>query len=178
MVRVAANRIGDVLRIASMSSLTDTLSVSATTTVDAPADVVFAIIADPRQHPRIDGSGSVRGTVSGPERLELGSRFSMDMRLGAPYKIHNKVVEFEEDRRIAWRHFGAHRWRYQLEPVPADEGGGTRVTETWDASRYSGVWKLAMKALGFPERNQRGIEETLVKLKEAAEADAAERTRS
>ena len=148
------------------------LVVSASTVVDAPASVVFDIVADPRQHPRIDGSGTVRGSVSGPERLELGSHFSMDMRLGAPYKIGNKVVEFEEGRRIAWKHFGAHRWRYELEELPAAEGGGTRVTETWDASRYNPVWAAAMKAAGFPERNRKGIEATLVRLKEAAEADA------
>jgi hypothetical protein len=148
------------------------LLVSASTVVDAPASVVFDIVADPRQHPRIDGSGSVRGSVSGPERLSLGAHFSMDMKLGAPYKIGNTVVEFEEDRRIAWRHFGAHRWRYELEELPAAEGGGTRVTETWDATRYNAVRTAAMKAAGFPERNRRGIEATLVRLKEAAEADA------
>ena len=82
------------------------------------------------------------------------------------------MVEFEEDRRIAWKHFGAHRWRYELEELPAAEGGGTRVTETWDATRYNAVWTAAMKAAGFPERNRRGIEATLVRLKDAAEADA------
>ena len=33
-----------------------------------------------------------------------------------------EVVEFEEDRRIAWRHYGHHIWRYTLEPTD----GGTR----------------------------------------------------
>ncbi len=37
-------------------------NVSASTTVAAPPATVFAILADPRQHPRIDGSGTVRGT--------------------------------------------------------------------------------------------------------------------
>jgi len=149
-----------------------TRSLSRSVHVDAPPSAVFDLLADPARHADFDGSGTVRGTLSAPARLAPGARFGMRMRIGAPYVISNKVVEFEEDRRIAWRHFGAHRWRYELEPVPADEGGGTRVTETWDASRYSGVWKLAMKALGFPERNQRGIEETLVRLKAAAEDDA------
>ena len=71
--------------------------VSASTTVAAPPAVVFAILADPRQHARIDGSGSVRGSVSGPERLERGAEFGMDMKMyGLPYKISNRVVEFEE----------------------------------------------------------------------------------
>ena len=148
------------------------LSVSGSTVVNAPPAVVFAILADPRQHPRIDGSGSVRGVVSGPDRLTLGSEFAVDMRLAAPYRIKNRVVELEEDRRIAWRHFGAHRWRYELEPLPAEQGGGTRVTETWDDSRYHAVGAAALRLLGFPARNQRGIDQTLVRLKEAAEADA------
>jgi uncharacterized protein YndB with AHSA1/START domain len=144
--------------------------VSDRTTVAAPPAVVFAIVADPRQHPRIDGSGSVRGAVTGPERLSQGARFGVAMRMfGLPYRIVNRVVEFEPDRRIAWRHFGAHRWRYELNPTP---DGGTVVTETWDASRYRSGWFRVLAAAGFPGRNREGITATLERLKQAAEADA------
>jgi uncharacterized protein YndB with AHSA1/START domain len=143
--------------------------VSDSTTIAAPPHVVFAIVADPRQHPRIDGSGSVRAIITGPDRLAKGATFGVSMRLfGVPYTISNRVVEFEEDRLIAWRHFGAHRWRYALEPT-AD--GGTRVTETFDYSRYNPVWAAALRAVGFPERNRRGITGTLARLKQAAESD-------
>jgi len=146
--------------------------VSSSIDVAAPADVVFGILADPRQHARIDGSGSVRDTVSGPERLERGATFGVDMKLGGvPYRISNRVVEFEEGRRIAWRHFGGHRWRYELEPVA---GGGTRVTESFDYSMYAAPQRLLVEALGFPSRNRRGIEQTLRTLKSVAEADARE----
>jgi uncharacterized protein YndB with AHSA1/START domain len=145
-------------------------NVSASTTIAAPAASVFAILADPRQHARIDGSGTVRGSLSGPERLELGSEFGMDMKMGAPYKIKNKVVEFEDGRLIAWRHIGTHRWRYELEPH-AD--GGTVVTETWDLSHCNGLNRWVLGAMGYPKRHRNGIEQTLVNLKEAAEADAA-----
>lgn len=145
--------------------------VSASTTVAAPASVVFSILADPHQHARIDGSGSVGAVIDGPSRLAgKGDRFAVHMRLGVPYKIVNTVVEYEPDRRIAWRHFGGHRWRYELSPT-AD--GGTEVTETFDYSRYNTLWSTLIRATGFPERNRRGIEGTLVRLKEAAEADAA-----
>ena len=147
------------------------LSRSASITIDAPPAQVFDILADPRQHPRIDGSGSVRRSLSGPERLSLGAEFGMDMRLAAPYRIKNRVVEFEEGRRIAWRHFAPHRWRYELEPVGA---GQTRVTETWDVSRYNRVGQVYLRLTRFPARNQRGIERTLERLKEAAEQDARE----
>ncbi len=93
---------------------------------------------------------------------------------GLPYKIRNKVVEFDEGRLIAWRHFGPHRWRYELEPT-AD--GGTHVTETWDATRHTSLLFAGLRAAGFPERNRRGIEATLERLKDAAEADQAATTR-
>lgn len=149
--------------------MTDKL-VSETTTIDAPPAVVFAIVADPRQHSRIDGSGSVQETVQGPERLSKGATFGVSMKLfGLPYRISNRVVEFEEGRLIAWRHFGGHRWRYELEPV----GRGTRVTESFDYTRHGGLSSAVIGALGFPDRNRRGIAQTLVRLKSAAEADVA-----
>src|SRR5688500_10263203 len=100
-------------------------SVSLSTIVNAPPATVFALLADPHRHPEFDGSGTVKGRVSGPHALSLGDRFGMRMRLGLPYVISNKVVEFEQDRVIAWRHVGHHVWRYELEPVD----DGTRVTE-------------------------------------------------
>ncbi len=158
---------------ASVSRVTDETpqTVSARTTIAAPPPVVFAIVADPHQHPRIDGSGSVRAVVEGPDRLAKGDSFHVSMKLfGLPYKITNHVVELEPDARIAWRHFGGHRWRYELTPTP---DGGTEVVETFDYSRYKGVWKAFIEALRFPARNRAGIEGTLRRLKDAAEADAA-----
>jgi uncharacterized protein YndB with AHSA1/START domain len=147
--------------------------VSGSTTIAAPPNVVFDIVADPRQHRRIDGSGSVRGAVTGPDRLTRGVTFGVSMRLfGVPYRIRNQVVEFEPDRLVAWRHFGSHRWRYQLEPT---DGGGTEVTETFDYTRYRPLAAAVVRAAGFPGRNRRGITETLVRLKAAAESDAAGR---
>jgi uncharacterized protein YndB with AHSA1/START domain len=147
--------------------------VSGSTTIAAPPNVVFDIVADPRQHQRIDGSGSVRGAVTGPDRLTQGVTFGVSMRLfGVPYRIRNQVVEFEPDRLVAWRHFGSHRWRYQLEPT---DGGGTEVTETFDYTRYRPLAAAGIRAAGFPGRNRRGITETLVRLKAAAESDAAGR---
>jgi uncharacterized protein YndB with AHSA1/START domain len=145
--------------------------ISASTTIDAPPATVFAILTDPRQHARIDGSGSVGAVIEAPERLTAkGDTFTVHMKLGVPYKISNRVVEFEPDRRIAWRHFGGHRWRYELEST---DDGGTTVTETFDYSRYTGLWAKLIEVTGFPERNRRGIEQTLVRLKDAAEADVA-----
>jgi uncharacterized protein YndB with AHSA1/START domain len=150
--------------------VTDPL-ISESTTIDAPPAVVFAILADPRQHSRIDGSGSVGSVIAGPDRITAqGQTFSVQMKLfGVPYVIRNRVVEFEADRRIAWRHFTANRWRYELEPT-AD--GGTRVTETFDTSRADGVTDAVVRWARFPERNRDGIRGTLERLKQAAESDA------
>jgi hypothetical protein len=112
----------------------------------------------------------VQRIVSAPERLDRGATFTVAMRLfGTPYTVTNRVVEFEPERLIAWKHYAPQRWRYELEPAP---GGGTRVTETFDYSRYGRAGGWAIELLGFPERNRRGIEGTLARLKAAAEADA------
>src|SRR5690242_18965212 len=145
--------------------------VSESIDVAAPAATVFAILADPRQHARIDGSGSVQEIVEGPDRLERGSQFGAQMRLfGMPYRISNRVVEFEEGRRIAWRHFGGDRWRYELEPLGTDR---TRVTESFDYSMYGPGPRLFIELLRFPSRNRDGIRATLVRLRDAAVAVAA-----
>ncbi|GAA3746235.1 uncharacterized protein YndB with AHSA1/START domain [Spinactinospora alkalitolerans] len=137
--------------------------VSRSVVIAAPASRIFDALAAPRRHPEFDGSGSVRENAHGPERLELGSRFGMSMRLGLPYRITNRVVEFEEGRLIAWRHAGPHRWRWELDPL---EDGTTRVTETFDYS-YAGA--VVYQLLGYPARNARGIERTLPRLKRLAE---------
>jgi len=133
--------------------------VSESRVIAADPQAIFDIVADPAMHPVMDGSGTVQAVQeSAPPRLELGATFGMDMKLGAPYKITNEVVEFEEGRRIAWRHFNGHLWRYLFEPVD----GGTKVTEQWDARR---VWnKLALRVARFPSRNRAGILATLEKL--------------
>jgi len=100
--------------------------VSESRVIAADPQAIFDIVADPAMHPVMDGSGTVQAVQeSAPPRLELGATFGMDMKLGAPYKITNEVVEFEEGRRIAWKHFNGHVWRYLFEPVD----GGTKVTE-------------------------------------------------
>ena len=134
--------------------------VSITRTVRVPAARIFDALTDPAQHPLIDGSGSVRA-VHGDSttRLRLGDTFGMDMRLGAPYHITNRVVEFEEGRLIAWRHFGGHRWRWELTPVDEQT---TEVTETFDYT--TAPLPFLLELLGFPERNRKGIQATLDRL--------------
>ena len=139
-------------------------SASASRVVAAPASDVFDLLAAPHRHALIDGSGHVTGVQPRtPERLSPGARFGMQMRWGLPYKILNEVVEFEEGRRIAWRHFGGHVWRYELQPL---DGGSTRVTETFDAGPSRSP--LVLVLMRAQRNNQRAIEQTLDRLEEWA----------
>ncbi len=136
-----------------MSDPGEAQQVSASRVIAADAQTLFDIVADPTLHHVIDGSGSVQGVRGGSRKLALGDKFSASMRIGVPYLITNKVVEYTEGRRIAWAHIGVWRWRYEFEPVE----GGTEVTETFDwstskAGFYIGLMKWAPKNLANIER--------------------------
>ena len=138
--------------------------------IPVPPEKVFELLADPRRHRDIDGSGTVRGVkgdaAAKPERLALGSRFGMSMKLGIPYSMVSEVIEFEDGRRIAWqtrppiggRLAGGRIWRYELAPVE----GGTRVRESWDISQEK------IKAVVRParKRTREAMERTLARIEE------------
>ncbi len=133
--------------------------------IPMPAQALFDVVADPRQHPRIDGSGTVKILESiKPEKLALGSTFSVGMKLGVSYGMTNTVTEYEEGRLIAWRPKGDYFWRYTFKSVD----GGTIVTEEWDARTSKRRFLMAL--MGFPRRNRRGIERTLERLHNIAAA--------
>ena len=121
--------------------------------IPARPEAIFALLADANAHRDIDGSGSVRGAHGRPDRLELGSRFGMSMKIGVPYSMVSTVIEFEENRLIAWqttgptaigKHVGGRIWRYQLEPVD----GGTKVSESWDIRHESVFTKPVVRMSG------------------------------
>ena len=139
--------------------------VSVTVTVNATPQQIFDLLADPSKHGEIDGSGSIQNAQSSaPERLAMGAKFGMDMKIGVSYKITNEVVEFDEPRRIAWRHFGGHVWRYILEPTD----GGTLVTEQFDWNKSRS--QLLMRVMNYPAKNRASIEKTLERLAKRFEA--------
>lgn len=126
----------------------------------SPTDV-FAIISDPSQHNRFDGSGMVQSVRGGTSKVALGSKFGMNMKLGPlPYRMNNTIVEFEQDRLIAWAHVGGHRWRYELQP----DADGTLVTESFDWSTAK-VPKF-IELMNYPVRNRQAIINTLQRLRE------------
>jgi uncharacterized protein YndB with AHSA1/START domain len=132
--------------------------VSRSIEVHAPAAELFAMVADPRRHHELDGSGTVRDNVRGPAPLTLGAKFSTKMKMfGMPYRITSTVTALQPDQLIEWRHPLGHRWRWEFAALSETD---TRVTETFDYRGVIGVQKL------FAKQNVAGIDATLSKLRD------------
>jgi len=139
---------------------------SARIVINASAEKIFAILSNPHRHKEIDGSHTIQENISGPDKLVLGSKFGMKMRLGVNYRIKNTVVEYQENSLIAWRHVGRWIWRYELVNIGPQM---TQVTETFDASRaplIAKAWLSLRKAYPW---TQRAVAKTLVQLKSNCE---------
>lgn len=129
--------------------------------VDATPAEIFTLVANPRSHGELDGSGTVRDAVTTPDQLSEGAKFSVSMKMfGVPYRITSTVVAYEQDRLIEWRHPMGHTWRWEL----AEAGPGrTTVTETFD---YTGAKSgKVLELMGVPKQNATGISRTLTKLR-------------
>jgi hypothetical protein len=151
--------------------------VSVDRVIEAAPATIFAVVADAARHPEIDGSGAlVKPKEGAPQTLTLGSTFGMSMKLGVPYSMSNTVIEFEQDRRIAWqtvlsgplgRYIGGRIWRYELE----EADGGTRVTETWDITHDKQKFFLQWGTVA--QQTAKAMSKTLDRLAEITEAGAA-----
>jgi hypothetical protein len=93
--------------------------------------------------------------------------------------MSNKVIEYEQDRRIAWqttmsgplgRVIGGRIWRYELEPAPGAEGG-TVVKETWDITQDKQRFMLRAGPVG--KQTKDAITKTLGHLAELTEGAPA-----
>ena len=132
--------------------------------IAAPPEEIFELLVDPDRHHDIDGSGTVVGAKRGSQRLQLGTRFGMSMKVKMPYSMVSTVIEFDEPRLIAWQtrgpgNLGGGRiWRYELEAAE----GGTLVRESWDIRRESVISKWMVKGLG--ERTRDNMTATLERI--------------
>lgn len=142
--------------------------------IPAPPEAIFVLIADPARHQDMDGSGTVQGARGSSERLGMGSQFGMSMKMGIPYSMVNTVIEYEEDRRLAWQTrgpgpvgklVGGRIWRYELEPVD----DGTLVRETWDISQESPLFKPGMRKM-LATKTEQNMAATLARIEELVTA--------
>jgi hypothetical protein len=121
--------------------------------IEAPAALIFSILATPKRHVDFDGSDMLRGVVDDRPISGVGDTFTMKMfRLGDDYLMLNYVVEFEPNRRIFWEPApgdpsrtpdndpskvgipAGYRWGYLLAP---DGDDATVVTEVFDYNALS-----------------------------------------
>ena len=81
--------------------------VSATTTISASAEAVFAVLADPSRHAAIDGTGRVRDSLDGRRLTGSGQIFRVDMyhenHPDGSYEMANQVLAFDPPRVISWK---------------------------------------------------------------------------
>lgn len=121
---------------------------SAPRRIEASADRIFQVLADPKKQAELDGSGMLVGPANDDVITAVGDVFTMRMhnRKHGDYEMDNRVVEFEPGRRIAWEpqpgkghpDYGpggatwGHRWGFVLE---ADGPYATVVRQSYDCSK-------------------------------------------
>jgi uncharacterized protein YndB with AHSA1/START domain len=138
--------------------------------IEAPPEAIFDLLVQPDRHRDIDGSGTVRDPKGEADRLQMGSKFGMSMHMGVPYSMVSTVIEYEENRTLAWQttgpgaiggRFGGRIWRYELEPVE----GGTVVRESWDIRQESPLSRpLVRRGANHTRKNMAATLERIEKL--------------
>ena len=151
-------------------------SVSATTVINAPAEAIFAVLADPAQHAAIDGTGWVRGTLECRPLSAAGQVFRIAMyhpnHPDGNYQMANEVQVFDPPIAISWKpgyedgdgilRFGGWTWRYDLRP---DGPSTTTVTLSYD---WSAVPDSVREHIGFPAFPPEHLGNSLAHLAELA----------
>lgn len=132
--------------------------------INASAEKIFSFLSDPRKHRLFDGTKSIQANISGPTKLYLGAKFGMRMKIKIPYKVTNQVIEYEENRKIAWRHLMKHVWQYELIKISDNQ---TEVIETFDGNPARSQWWL--NRTGAYKWVEKVMSKSLVRLKELSE---------
>lgn len=153
-------------------------SLSVTMIINAPAEIIFAVLTDPARHAAIDGTGWVCEPSGGQPLTAAGQVFRMNMyHPGHPdgnYQTANRVQVFDPPRAISWEpgydgddgilRFGGWLWRYDLAPAGPAE---TEVTLTYD---WSAAPDPVRERIGFPPFPPEHLGNSLAHLAELAAA--------
>ncbi len=156
-------------------------SVSATTIINAPAEAIFAILADPAKHAAIDGTGWVCETVDSKPLTAAGQIFRMSMyhpnHPDGNYQTANRVQVFDPPSTISWEtgydpgdgtlRFGGWFWRYDLTPAGPSN---TTVTLSYD---WSACPDSVRELIGFPPFPPEHLGNSLAHLAELVTVRAA-----
>lgn len=138
--------------------------------IAASAETIFELIADPARQPEWDGNDNLVSAEPGQRVSAVGDVFVT--RIHLDQNRHNRIVEFEEGRTIAWlpSEPGAqppgHLWRWELEPIDA---GRTRVTHTYDWTNLTDQGRLGRARRTTSERLMASIDR-LATLAEGSDA--------
>ena len=135
--------------------------------INAPAQKIFNLLADPRAHASFDGSGTIRKSISAPLRLFLGAKFSMAMKIKVPYKITNTVIAFDENQKITWSHLMKWTWSYELQELGDNRTQVTEIFDAHDIPLFASWWLKKTNALAH---NPKWMAKSLVRLKAICEA--------
>ena len=113
--------------------MSDERIASASREIQAPADQIFELIADPVRQPEWDGNDNLKVAAEGQRVRAAGEVFVMTTTKGNVRENH--VTAFDEGRLIEWRPAEpgqppvGHVWRWELSPL---DDGRTQVTHTYD----------------------------------------------
>ncbi|HKE71617.1 MAG TPA: SRPBCC family protein [Nocardioidaceae bacterium] len=133
--------------------------VSTTREVSAGAAQIFELIADPAEQPRWDGNDNLAEAAPGQRVRAVGDVFLMTLSGGNIRE--NRIVEYEEGRRIAWRPSEpggrppGHLWRWELEPIDASR---TKVTHTYDWTELTDEGRFARARATTADRLQTSLD--------------------
>ncbi|MBA0047183.1 SRPBCC family protein [Mycobacterium sp. NPDC050853] len=137
----------------------DVRVVSASREVNAPAAVIFEFIADAARQREWDGNENLAEAATGQRVHGVGDVFAMTLTNGAVRE--NRIVEFEEARRIAWlpsevgKRPPGHLWRWELEPLGDSR---TRVIHTYDWTNLADENRLPRARRTTSERLQDSVD--------------------
>ncbi|CCH74621.1 SRPBCC family protein [Nostocoides australiense] len=152
--------------------MTDTTRVTVERVIPASTAAIFDILSNPLRHADLDGSGFIRSDAGAQRIQAVGDVFTMNMEgehMGGEYQTDNHVTGYADNALLAWQTAPAGteppgwEWVWELEPQGPDS---TLVRHTYDWSKVTD--KELLQKVKFPLVTEAQLEDTLVKLDEAA----------